>query len=178
MAKGVIVGGNLSVLCGMLGSNSFPETDGKIFFVEEIDEYIYHVERMMYALKRAGKLDHLMQPEMSYEKGFCRPECTRCSELCPAGAIEKISREEKTQYHIGTAQVNLETCVSATEKANCGKCSRSCPVGAIQMVKNESSGALVPVVAEEICIGCGACEQLCPVRPISAITVNGRHQHV
>lgn len=59
MAKGVIVGGNLSVLCGMLGSNSFPETDGKILFVEEIDEYIYHVERMMYALKRAGHLAHL-----------------------------------------------------------------------------------------------------------------------
>lgn len=56
---GVIVGGNLSVLCGMLGSNSFPETDGKILFIEEVDEYIYHVERMMYALKRAGKLDHL-----------------------------------------------------------------------------------------------------------------------
>ena len=60
MAKGVIVGGNLSVLCGMLGSNSFPETDGKIFFVEEIDEYIYHVERMMYALKRAGHFAHLI----------------------------------------------------------------------------------------------------------------------
>lgn len=58
-AKGVIVGGNLSVLCGMLGSNSFPETDGRIFFIEEVDEYIYHVERMMYALKRAGKLDYL-----------------------------------------------------------------------------------------------------------------------
>ena len=56
---GVIVGGNLSVLCGMLGSNSFPETDGKILFIEEVDEYIYHVERMMYALKRAGHLAHL-----------------------------------------------------------------------------------------------------------------------
>lgn len=58
-AEGIIVGGNLSVLCGMLGSNSFPETDGRIFFIEEVDEYIYHVERMMYALKRAGKLAHL-----------------------------------------------------------------------------------------------------------------------
>lgn len=57
--QGVIVGGNLSVLCGMLGSNSFPDTDGKILFIEEVDEYIYHVERMMYALKRAGKLDRL-----------------------------------------------------------------------------------------------------------------------
>ena len=58
-AKGVMVGGNLSVLCGMLGSNSFPETDGRILFIEEVDEYIYHVERMMYALKRAGKLNNL-----------------------------------------------------------------------------------------------------------------------
>ena len=58
-AKGIIVGGNLSVLCGMLGSNSFPETKGRIFFIEEVDEYIYHVERMMYALKRAGKLDQI-----------------------------------------------------------------------------------------------------------------------
>ena len=57
--KGVVVGGNLSVLCGMLGSNSFPETKGRIFFIEEVDEYIYHVERMMYALKRSGHLDHL-----------------------------------------------------------------------------------------------------------------------
>ena len=57
--KGEIVGGNLSVLYGMIGSNSFPETDGKVLFIEEVDEYIYHVERMMYGLNRAGKLDHL-----------------------------------------------------------------------------------------------------------------------
>lgn len=57
--KGEMVGGNLSVLYGMMGSNSFPETDGKILFIEEVDEYIYHVERMMYALKRAGHLTHL-----------------------------------------------------------------------------------------------------------------------
>ncbi|MCR5645576.1 MAG: LD-carboxypeptidase [Bacteroidales bacterium] len=58
-ASGVVVGGNLSVLCGMLGSDSFPETDGRILFIEEVDEYIYHVERMMYALKRSGKLNRL-----------------------------------------------------------------------------------------------------------------------
>ena len=56
---GEIVGGNLSVLYGMIGSNSFPETDGKILFIEEVDEYIYHVDRMMHALKRAGKLEHI-----------------------------------------------------------------------------------------------------------------------
>lgn len=58
-AEAEIVGGNLSVLYGMMGSSSFPETDGKILFIEEIDEYIYHFDRMMIALKRAGKLQNL-----------------------------------------------------------------------------------------------------------------------
>jgi muramoyltetrapeptide carboxypeptidase len=57
--EGEIVGGNLSVLMGMNGSNIFPETDGKILFIEEVDEYIYHIDRMMRGLKRAGKLAHL-----------------------------------------------------------------------------------------------------------------------
>lgn len=57
--QGEIVGGNLSVLYGMIGSDTFPNLEGKILFIEEVDEYIYHIDRMMHALKRAGKLDHL-----------------------------------------------------------------------------------------------------------------------
>ena len=57
--EGEIVGGNLSVLYGMMGSSTFPDLDGKILFIEEVDEYIYHIDRMMRALKRAGKLEHL-----------------------------------------------------------------------------------------------------------------------
>ena len=55
----VVVGGNLSVLYSMLGSDLFPETDGKILFIEDLDEYLYHIDRMMMALKRAGKLANL-----------------------------------------------------------------------------------------------------------------------
>ena len=54
-----IVGGNLSVLYSMLGSDLFPDTDGKILFIEDLDEYLYHIDRMMMALKRAGKLANL-----------------------------------------------------------------------------------------------------------------------
>jgi muramoyltetrapeptide carboxypeptidase len=54
-----IVGGNLSILYSLLGSDSFPKTEGHILFIEEIDEYLYHIERMMYSLKRAGKLEGL-----------------------------------------------------------------------------------------------------------------------
>lgn len=58
-AEGILVGGNLSVLYGMIGSRSFPKMEGNILFVEEVDEYIYHVERMMTGLKRAGCLENL-----------------------------------------------------------------------------------------------------------------------
>ena len=54
-----IVGGNLSVLYSMLGSDIFPDTDGKILFIEDLDEYLYHIDRMMMGLKRAGKLANL-----------------------------------------------------------------------------------------------------------------------
>ena len=57
--EGEIVGGNLSVLYSMMGSNTFPELEDKILFIEEVDEYIYHIDRMMHALKCAGKLEHL-----------------------------------------------------------------------------------------------------------------------
>ena len=128
-------------------------------------------------LRPSTDLQHLMQPEMSYERGYCRPECTRCSEVCPAGAIHKITKEEKTQYHIGTARVNRTLCV-AEKGIDCGNCAAHCPAGAIKMVRKEGSEILIPTVDEAKCIGCGACENLCPARPISAITVNGRHNHL
>jgi muramoyltetrapeptide carboxypeptidase len=58
-AEGVFVGGNLSVLYSLLGSASDIDTSGKILFIEDLDEYLYHVDRMMQAMKRAGKLANL-----------------------------------------------------------------------------------------------------------------------
>lgn len=58
-ATGILVGGNLSVLYSLLGSSSDLDTNGKILFLEDLDEYLYHIDRMMQALKRAGKLDKL-----------------------------------------------------------------------------------------------------------------------
>ena len=54
-----IVGGNLSIIYSLLGSESQVKTDGKILFIEDLDEYLYHIDRMMQALKRAGMLNNL-----------------------------------------------------------------------------------------------------------------------
>ncbi|VXB33491.1 LD-carboxypeptidase [Flavobacterium sp. 9AF] len=53
-AKGELVGGNISILYSLLGSVSSICTEGKILFIEDLDEYLYHVDRMMYNLKRNG----------------------------------------------------------------------------------------------------------------------------
>jgi len=58
-ATGILFGGNLSLLYSLLGSDSDLNTESKILFLEEIDEHLYHVDRMMMALKRAGKLENL-----------------------------------------------------------------------------------------------------------------------
>lgn len=59
IAKGLLVGGNLSVLYSLCGSASSIDTRGKILFIEDLDEYLYHIDRMMQNLKRNGMLDGL-----------------------------------------------------------------------------------------------------------------------
>ncbi|MBR0065545.1 MAG: 4Fe-4S binding protein [Paludibacteraceae bacterium] len=122
---------------------------------------------------------HLMQPVMSFERGFCRPECTRCSEVCPTGAIQRITKEQKTTLHIGHAVWVEQNCIPLTNGDSCGACARHCPAWAIQMVEREVNGRVVevPVVDAERCIGCGKCENLCPARPFSAIYVEGNTMH-
>ena len=122
---------------------------------------------------------HLMQPVMSFERGFCRPECTHCSHVCPTGAIQKIDREEKTAIHIGHAVWIEQNCIPVANGDSCGACAQHCPAWAIQMVEKEINGRIVsvPVVDTERCIGCGKCEYLCPARPFSAIYVEGNVMH-
>lgn len=57
--KGELVGGNLSILYSIAGSISDIDTNGKILFLEDLDEYLYHIDRMMHQLKRSGKLKGL-----------------------------------------------------------------------------------------------------------------------
>ena len=131
-------------------------------------------------LRPSTNLETLMQPEMSYEDGYCRPECTRCSEVCPAGAIRPITVAEKSSTRIGHAVWIRKNCLPVADGVECGNCARHCPSGAILMVHmdaNDDESPKIPVIDTERCIGCGACENLCPARPFSAIYVEGHERH-
>lgn len=153
-------------------------------------------------LRPSTSIEHLLQPEMQYDKGFCRPECTRCADVCPTGAIKPITKEEKTAIQIGHAVWIKENCLPATQEQKCGSCASHCPAEAIQMVPIDKSIKQnpedsqwhdaegnqldwravndllrIPVVDAEKCIGCGKCEYLCPARPFSAIYVEGNDVH-
>jgi ferredoxin len=134
-------------------------------------------------LRPSTDLMHFMLPSMSYEKGYCRPECTRCSDVCPAGAIKPLDDVEKSSIQIGHAVWIKKNCVVLTDEVECGNCARHCPAGAIEMVpldENDEESPMVPAINETACIGCGACEYVCPSRPFSAIYVEGHevHKHI
>ena len=59
IAEGILIGGNLSILQNLAATRSDINTDGKILFLEEVEEYLYSIDRMLWNLKRSGKLDKL-----------------------------------------------------------------------------------------------------------------------
>lgn len=131
-------------------------------------------------LQPSTELKNFMQPTMEFNHGYCRPECHKCSDVCPAGAIRPISWEDKSSIQIGHAVWIAKNCIVNTDDVECGNCARHCLVGAITMVPSDPSNPRsrkIPAIDETRCIGCGACENLCPARPFSAIYVEGHEIH-
>jgi formate hydrogenlyase subunit 6/NADH:ubiquinone oxidoreductase subunit I len=97
--------------------------------------------------------------------------------VCPTGAIQPITREEKTAIHVGHAVWIEKNCIPVSNNDPCGACARHCPASAIQMVDYttvDGRHVQVPAIDAERCIGC---ENLCPSRPFSAIYVEGNQSH-
>lgn len=131
-------------------------------------------------LSPSQKLLTFMQPEMTFEAGYCRPECTECSQVCPNDAIKLVTAAQKTAISIGTATWIKDNCLVNTDNVRCTSCERHCPTGAITRIAidpEDEKSLKIPVVDKELCIGCGACEHYCPARPFSAIFVEGNLRH-
>lgn len=114
---------------------------------------------------------HALHPVMDYSSSYCRYNCTRCTEVCPTGALLPLEEEEKHIFIIGHAQADTSRCIG------CGLCAERCPRQAIRMGARRKGepgqGFMVPRIHTDLCIGCGACEYICPATPVKAIWVNG-----
>jgi ferredoxin len=115
-----------------------------------------------------------MQPVMDYSSGFCFHECNRCGRVCPTGAIEPLSIEEKKLTRIGSVRLIEKLCVVYAHHADCGACAELCPTHAVYT--EEKDGLLYPKIDQKFCIGCGACENVCPQWP-KAILVDPIVEH-
>ena len=121
-------------------------------------------------------LDGLMIPALSFDKGFCSYDCNRCAQVCPSGAIEAITIEEKKLIQIGKADFKPRLCVVTIDRTDCGACDEHCPTKAVRMVPFGDGKLRRPMVDRDRCIGCGACESICPATP-KAITVVAQSVH-
>ncbi|HIA28257.1 MAG TPA: 4Fe-4S dicluster domain-containing protein [Planctomycetes bacterium] len=136
-----------------------------------------------------GGLEGLWSPVMNFNIAHCQLKCTLCSEVCPTGAIRKITVEEKLgkgefvdkgPIVLGTAFFDLGRCLPHAMQIPCVVCEEVCPVSpkAIQThdeeIKTVFDEVVVlnkPFIVPELCIGCGICQAECPVRDQRAVYV-------
>jgi formate hydrogenlyase subunit 6/NADH:ubiquinone oxidoreductase subunit I len=134
-------------------------------------------------LMEAG-LEGIWSPVLVPKIGYCEYRCTLCGQVCPTGAIKRLTVEEKAKVSIGTAMIDKGCCLPYAHSTPCIVCEEVCPTGKkaiwLEEVKvKDADGNMVtvkqPHVDLKTCIGCGICETKCPVidRPAIYVTSIG-----
>ena len=92
---------------------------------------------------------------IDYGASHCDYNCCKCSEVCPSGALKRLTLAQKQRTQTGMAVINHKVCVK------CGLCVMECP----RRIISKQAGKK-PIINEAACIGCGACQSTCPVGAI------------
>jgi len=111
-----------------------------------------------------------LTPVVGYEAGHCLADCCRCTEVCPTGAIRRLSLADKPAARIGLAKVDMSICLLAGSR-ECGVCIEHCPYGAIRAAFDEAYYTASLIIDPGRCNGCGLCEVVCVTSPRKAVTV-------
>jgi formate hydrogenlyase subunit 6/NADH:ubiquinone oxidoreductase subunit I len=140
------------------------------------------------ALFESG-VEGIWTPILNMKLGYCELNCTMCSQVCPTGAIQRISIEEKTgvgtfaaegPIRLGTAFYDHGRCLPWSMETPCVVCEEVCPVSPkaiysreVTITKRDGKQITLrrPYVDPALCIGCGICEHECPVTDEAAIRV-------
>lgn len=123
-------------------------------------------------VKKGGPLTELAMPELCFDGGACEEFCTRCTQVCPTGAIRELSEKAKRHTKIGEAKIDRRACLAWEDDEYCMVCDEFCPYSAID-TETKENGIACPVMKPDLCRGCGACEENCPaIRAGKAILVS------
>jgi ferredoxin len=131
-------------------------------------------------------LEGLWTPRLVPQIGYCDFTCTRCGQVCPTGAIEPLSVEEKQQRKIGLAAFDVTRCIPYAYGRECMVCEEHCPIPGgkaiycVDVEVQDSAGQKQtirqPRVDPARCIGCGICEKVCPYKDQPAIRVSSANE--
>ncbi|MBU0485464.1 MAG: 4Fe-4S binding protein [Proteobacteria bacterium] len=131
------------------------------------------------AFLQAG-VEGMFSPVLKARTGYCEYNCTLCGQVCPSGAIKKLTPEEKKKVKIGNACFDKNRCLPHAKGIPCIVCEEHCPTpdkaikfreAVVENSRGEKVAVKQPYLVDELCVGCGICETRCPLPGASAVIV-------
>ncbi|MBW2559561.1 MAG: 4Fe-4S binding protein [Deltaproteobacteria bacterium] len=125
-------------------------------------------------------MEGIWTPKLVPRVGYCEYRCTLCGQVCPTGAIRRLTLKEKENTKIGVAMIDKGRCLPYAFGTPCLVCEEVCPTPKKSiwleqvLVRNRDGKDMIikqPKVDITLCVGCGICETFCPVKSAPAIYV-------